>query len=83
MTMFQIPITNHPELPDEVPLVADFHDMRNRLSYYYPILRDIDEIKTPITKFFSVDGNYNSYPQISYREERSIESMPRPEVLSR
>lgn len=65
--MFEIPITRHPKLPDGVPLVADFNDDRNRLSYYYPILREIDNVRTPITKFVPVDGTYDSYPEIEYR----------------
>jgi len=64
----EIPITHHPKLPEGVPLVADFHDMRNRLSYYFPIIRDIDTVRTPVTKFFAVDGSYDSYPDIAYRE---------------
>jgi hypothetical protein len=66
--MTEIPITNHPKLPDGVPLVAGLHDMRNRLSYYYPILRDIQRVNTPITKFFSISGDYDSYPETEYRE---------------
>lgn len=66
--MFEIPITDHPDLPAGVPLVADFHDMRNRLSYYYPVLRDTPGVRTPITKFFPVEGDYNSCMEIEYRE---------------
>jgi len=63
-----VPITDHPALPDEVPLVADFNDDRNRLSYYYPLLKSIDGVRTPITSFHDVDGTLNSYPQIEYRD---------------
>jgi hypothetical protein len=66
--MFEIPITSHPELPDEVQLVADFHDMRNRLSYYYPILREMGTVNTPITKFFPIEGDKESYLSVEYRE---------------
>lgn len=66
--MTEIPITNHSRLPDEVPLVADFNDDRNRLSYYYPIVREIDGIRTPITEFFPVIGSMQTYPDIEYRE---------------
>lgn len=68
MKMFEIPITRHPELPEGVPLVADFHDMRNRLSYYLPILREIDNVRVPVTKFFPIEGDYDTYPEIEYRD---------------
>ncbi|AGM11498.1 hypothetical protein M199_gp168 [Halogranum tailed virus 1] len=51
-----------------MPLVADFHDMRNRLSYYYPILRDTDGVRTPITQFYRIEGDFGSYPELEYRE---------------
>lgn len=66
--MFEVPITQHPDLPEGVPLVADFHDMRNRLSYYLPLLREVDDVRTPITRFFPIEGSYDSYPEIEYRE---------------
>jgi len=66
--MFEIPITQHHKLPEGVPLVADFHDMRNRLSYYLPILQGIDRVRTPVTKFFPIEGDYDSYPEIEYRD---------------
>lgn len=66
--MYEIPITNHPELPEGVPLVADFHDMRNRLSYYLPLLREVDGVRVPVTRFFPVEGDYDSYPDIEYRD---------------
>lgn len=66
--MFEIPITRHHKLPDDVPLVADFHDMRNRLSYYLPILRETENVRTPITRFFPIEGDYDSYPEIEYRD---------------
>jgi len=65
---FEIPITQNRKLPHGVPLVADFHDMRNRLSYYYPILKTIDGVRTPITKFFRIGGDYDSFPEIPYRD---------------
>jgi hypothetical protein len=66
--MFEIPITKHHKLPEGVPLVADFSDMRNRLSYYLPVLRAIDDVNVPITKFFPIEGDYDSYPEIEYRD---------------
>ena len=64
----EIPITDHPQLPEGVPLVASFHDDRNRLSYYYPSLREISGIRTPPTKFLPVRGGFDSYPDIEYRD---------------
>ncbi len=64
----EVPITNHPKLPEGVPLVASFNDDRNRLSYYFPLLNAIDGVRVPITKFIPIDGNFNSHPQIEYRE---------------
>lgn len=64
----EIPITNHPKLPDGVPLVASFHDDRNRLSYYFPLINAIDDVRVPITKFIPIKGDFNSHPQIEYRE---------------
>ena len=60
----EIPITNHPEIPDGVPLVANFNDDRNRLSYYYPLLNATNDIRVPITKFIPIDGTYDTYPDI-------------------
>lgn len=64
----EIPITKHPKLPDGVPLVASFNDDRNRLSYYFPILNEIEGVRVPITKFIPVNGNYDTYPDIEYRD---------------
>lgn len=62
------PLTGHPSLPDAVPLVAGFHDDRNRLSYYHPRLRELDGVRTPATRFFPVEGDTQSYPDAEYRE---------------
>jgi hypothetical protein len=62
-----VPITNDHRLPAGVPLVADFHDDRNRLSYYYPLL-EAAGVRTPETKFMDVGGSLNSFPNIEYRE---------------
>lgn len=71
-----VPITTHPDLPDGVPLVATFHDDRNRLSHYYPRLRDTPNVRTPITTFIPVEGGYDSYPEVEYREAtRFIQSI--------
>lgn len=64
----EIPITEHPKLPEGVPLVANFNDDRNRLSYYFPLLREIDGVRTPVTEFFAVDGHLETFPEIEYRE---------------
>lgn len=64
----EIPITDHPALPDAVPLVAGFHDDRNRLSYYHPRLTALDAVTTPETKFFTVTGGTDSIPACEYRE---------------
>jgi len=64
----EVPITSHPKLPDEVPLIADFHDDRNRLSYYHPIVKNIGTVNTPITKFIPVNGSLETGPDIEYRE---------------
>jgi hypothetical protein len=64
----EVPITKHPKLPDGVPLVASFNDDRNRLSYYYPLINSIDGVRVPITKFIPINGNFDSHPQIEYRE---------------
>lgn len=64
----EVPITDHPPLPEGVPLVADFNDDRNRLSYYFPILEQLETVITPKTRFLKVEGNYNSYPKIEYRD---------------
>lgn len=63
--MFHVPVTDHRDLPDGVPLVAEFHDDRNRLSYYYPLLHDV---QTPETEFFSVEGGVDSFFDVEYRE---------------
>lgn len=55
----------HPDLPEGVPLVAEFHDDRNRLSYYYPLLSGIP---TPETEFFAVEGGTDSFFDVEYRE---------------
>jgi len=68
----ETPVLSHPELPQEVPLVADFHDDRNRLSYYYPIIDQIDEVNTPQTKFFEIEGDIKSHPHFDYREVTSF-----------
>lgn len=64
---FEVPVTDHPNLPAEVPLVASFHDDRNRLSYYHPLLREINGLRTPITKFFQVEGGAESFLDCEYR----------------
>lgn len=64
----EIPIQSHPALPDGVPLVASFHDDRNRLSYYYPILDQLDGVRVPVTKFFAVGGSTESHLDIEYRD---------------
>lgn len=64
----ETPITDHPALPDDVPLVAGFHDDRNRLSYYYPRVQKLDSVKTPTTKFFPVTGGTSSIMTCEYRE---------------
>lgn len=64
----EIPITDHPKLPEGVPLVASFNDDRNRLSYYYPRLRELKDVRTPLTKFIPVRGSLDSHPQIEYRD---------------
>jgi hypothetical protein len=62
------PITDHPQLPDEVPLIASFHDNRNKLSHYYPRLTPLTEINTPTTKFFKISGNAETTLSVKYRE---------------
>jgi len=64
----EVPITYHPELPEGVPLVASFSDDRNRLSYYLPRLQSIEGLRAPLTTLISVDGNFDSYPEIEYRD---------------
>ena len=64
----EIPITDHPKLPEGVPLVGSFHDDRNRLSYYYPRLRSLEGVRTPLTTFLPVEGDFDSYPEIEYRD---------------
>lgn len=62
------PITNHQALPDEVPLVAGFHDDRNRLSYQYPRLAACDGVNTPVTRFFQIEGSVETTLSCDYRE---------------
>lgn len=64
----EIPIISHPDLPDSVPLIADFHDMRNRLSYYFPLLRDMDVVTVPQTRFFAVTGSSDTFFDINCRD---------------
>jgi hypothetical protein len=64
----ETPVTSHERLPDGVPLLADFNDDRNRLSYYQPILRRIDGVRTPATSFLSVNGSFETSVEIEYRE---------------
>lgn len=64
----ETPITSHPALPEQVPLIAGFHDDRNRLSYYHPIIKSLPGVNTPTTKFFSVDGGVDTVPVCEYRE---------------
>lgn len=45
-------------LPDGVPLVANFNHRYNRLSFYYPRLDNINSIRTPTTKFFPVEAEH-------------------------
>lgn len=65
---FVTPVTDHPKLPDGVPLVADFDDDRNRLSYYHPQLRTNPGVRVPQTIFLDVAGSLQSHPEIEYRE---------------
>lgn len=65
---FHVPITDHPDLPEGVPLVAMFHDARNRLSYYLPLLRGIEGVPVPDTEFFTVTGDADSFFTVEYRE---------------
>lgn len=64
----EVPLTSHPNLPDGVPLVANFHDDRNRLSYYHPLVADIDGVRAPLTKFFPVEGGTGSHLDVEYRD---------------
>lgn len=64
----ETPITNHPKLPREVPLIANFHDDRNRLSYYYPLLNEKDGIRAPLTTFLQVNGGKETYLYCDYRK---------------
>ena len=64
----EIPVTNHPKLPEGVPLIASFNDDRNRLSYYFPLLNATENVRVPITKFVPINGDFDTYPQIEYRE---------------
>lgn len=67
MKQVEVPVTDHETLPDGVPLVASFTDDRNRLSYYHPLLKEIDGVRTPETKFFPVDGSADTYVHTDYR----------------
>lgn len=62
------PVTSHASLPDGVPLVASFHDDRNRLSYYQPLLENTDGVTTPQTAFFRVSGDADTFYSVEYRE---------------
>lgn len=64
----ETPITTHPALPDAVPLIADFHDDRNRLSYYHPLIKALPSVNTPTTKFFSINGSIDTTLRCEYRE---------------
>lgn len=64
----ETPITDHPALPDAVPLVAGFHDDRNRLSYYHPLITDLPSVTTPTTKFFNINGSIDTTLTCNYRE---------------
>lgn len=66
--VIQSPIKNHSDIPNDVPLVADFHDDRNRLSYYYPRLSSVGDVDTPVTKFFGINGNLQENISIEYRK---------------
>jgi len=66
--MPETPITDHPKLPNSVPLIADFHDDRNRLSYYQPRLEQIKSVRTPLTLFLPVEGSKNTYLHCDYRK---------------
>jgi len=55
-------------LPEGVPLVAEFHDDRNRLSYYYPRLEEIEGVNTPDTQFFEIEGNAQTHLHLDYRD---------------
>jgi len=67
MTEIITPITADRNLPKGVPLVASFNDNRNRLSYYHPIIKQIDGVRTPITEFHKLSGSLNTVPQIDCR----------------
>lgn len=64
----ETPITEHDALPEDIPLIADFHDDRNRLSYYHPRLEQLQPVQTPTTKFFPITGGINSIPTCNHRE---------------
>ena len=64
----ETPITDHPQLPEDVPLIAGFHDDRNRLSYYTPRLEGVDGVETPVTKFFEITGSADDIVTVDYRE---------------
>lgn len=68
MRPFITPVHDHEKLPDGVPLVADFDDDRNRLSYYLPELRAHPGVRVPRTTFLEVTGSLQSYPDVEYRE---------------
>ena len=66
------PIVDHPELPDGVPLVASFHDDRNRLSYYYPLLDATEAVLTPETAFIGVEGDADTFLSVDYHAVTSF-----------
>lgn len=61
------PIVSHPNLPEGVPLVASFHDDRNRLSYYYPLLDAVGDVNTPATTFVGVGGGADTFLSADHR----------------
>jgi hypothetical protein len=66
--VFPTPVVSHPSLPEGVPLVASFHDDRNRLSYYNPILQQTEDVRTPITTFVQVTGDADTFLDVEYRD---------------
>lgn len=67
-----VPIQNHPELPQEVPLVGSFHDDRNRLSYYYPRLQQISGVTVPQTRFLRAEFENETVPKVDFRDISSF-----------
>lgn len=55
-------------LPDGVPLVASFNDDRNRLSYYYPKLKEKEGVNVPETKIFEIEGGIDTFPHLDFRD---------------